>query len=233
MITVDEAGDVAAFANYTSADAAHTPAATPKPAAAPAPTPTPAPVAAAPVPTSAPSAPSTGDRVVASPYAKKLARESGITLAPITGTGPKGRIVAEDVLLAQKTVVTPPIAPTPAAPIPVPVPAPKISIPSTGLPSGVYQDFELSDLALAVSSRQTWSKANVPHYYLSVDINLEKVLAMREALNGSISGSGGGGNGSEETRIGVLDFFVKASALAMKKVCQSCLRQLIFYNYHR
>lgn len=222
MITVDEAADVAAFANYTIADAAPTPAAAPKPAAAPAPTPTPAPVAAtpAPVPTSAPSASSTGDRVVASPYAKKLARESGITLAAVTGTGPKGRIVAEDVLLAQKTAVTPPIAPTPVA-APIPVPVPKISIPSTGLPSGVYQDFELYNLALAVSSRQTWSKANVPHYYLSVDINLEKVLAMREALNGSGSGSGGGGKGSEETRIGVLDFFVKASALAMKKVCQS------------
>jgi pyruvate dehydrogenase E2 component (dihydrolipoamide acetyltransferase) len=76
----------------------------------------------------------------------------------------------------------------------------------------VYQDFELSDLALAVASRQVWAKQNVPHYYLSVDLNLSRVIQLREDLNKAAAGD------TEAVRVSVLDFFVKASALAMKKV---------------
>ena len=77
-----------------------------------------------------------------------------------------------------------------------------------GIP-GVYSDFQLSDLARSVADRQTAAKQSVPHYYLSVELNLSKLMALREELN-----RGGGKEGD----VSVLDMMVKASALAMKQV---------------
>ena len=84
-----------------------------------------------------------------------------------------------------------------------------------GVP-GVFSDFQLSDLARAVADRQTAAKQSVPHYYLSVELNLSKLMALREQLNQGTGGGGKGGNGGD---VSVLDLMVKASALAMKQVC--------------
>lgn len=206
MITVDEQADVAAFASYvhTASTAVAAPAAAPVAPSAPVTTPAAAPVAAAPVAaTSAAAAPSSGGRVFASPYARKLAREAGLPINAIPGSGPNGRVVGSDVMQAQKTGIK---TPTTGG---VSTSAPRVS---TGGVPGVYQDFELSDLALAVASRQVWAKQNVPHYYLSVELNLSKVLQLREDLNKAAAGD------ADAARVSVLDFFVKASALAMKKV---------------
>lgn len=209
MITVDEQADVAAFANYVHSGAASAPAAAPVPAkAAPTTAPVAAPAAPAPAAASATTVPSSGGRVFASPYARKLAREAGLPINAISGSGPNGRIVGEDVLSAQKTGIK--ISPTATTSGGVSTSAPARV--STGGVPGVYQDFELSDLALAVASRQVWAKQNVPHYYLSVELNLTKLLQLRDDLNKAGAGE------SDAARVSVLDFFVKASALAMKKV---------------
>lgn len=208
MITVEDPASIAAFANFTATvqAAAPTPPSSPPPVVASSST-----VAAIPTSTPISSVPSqtiTGDRVIASPYAKKLAREADIPINLIRGTGPHGRIIAEDVLVAQKTGVKAAAA-VPAAAIPVSPPAVgKVLLPPTGVP-GVYQDFELSDLGLAIAMRQTQSKQFIPHYYLSVEINLQNLLKLRASLNSA---------DEKGVKLSVLDFFIKASALAMKTV---------------
>lgn len=207
MITVDDQADVAAFASYvhtgaTAVVAAPTPTSTPAAAAVPTFTAS----TTAPVAPVASSAPSSGGRVFASPYARKLAREAGLPITAIAGSGPNGRVIGSDVMLAQKTGIKAPVATTGGVSTSTPARV------STGGIPGVYQDFELSDISLAVASRQVWAKQNVPHYYLSVDLNLSRVLQLREDLNKAAIGD------AEAVKVSVLDFFVKASALAMKKV---------------
>ena len=90
---------------------------------------------------------------------------------------------------------------------------------SQGVP-GVFTDFQLSDLARAVADQQTAAKQAVPHYYLSVELNLSKLLQLREELNQGQGGSKGGSGGGSGGDVSVLDMMVKASALAMKQVHQ-------------
>ena len=81
----------------------------------------------------------------------------------------------------------------------------------------MFTDFQLSDLARAVADQQTAAKQAVPHYYLSVELNLSKLLQLREELNQGQGSKGGSGSGGD---VSVLDMMVKASALAMKQVHQ-------------
>lgn len=220
MITVEDHADVAAFADYVFSDSASTPA---PPAAAPvkAAAPSPAPAAAAPAPApvaavavaapSTSSSASTGSRVVASPLARKMLRDAGLSataLESVRGTGAGGRVVSADVMALIAAGVPAPIA------APVHTQAPAVKAPAhtapvqyTSIP-GVYSDFELSDLARAVAARQTATMQQVPHYYLSVELNLAKLLTLREELNKSSNG----------VELSVLDFIVKASALAVEQV---------------
>ena len=221
MITVDDLADVAAFANYVYSDgtavtaaSASTVAAVHIPAASII-----SPVAqsvSAPATITSSSTP-TGGRVVASPLARKLLRDAGLpstALEGIKGSGPGGRVVSADVINAIATGIPSPAAPvahaavTPsaisAAPTQAPLASPAVSTQMSG--SSVYQDFELSDLAKSVAARQTAAKQQVPHYYLSVELNLSKLILLRNELNGS--------KGS----LSVLDFIVKASALAVNQV---------------
>jgi pyruvate dehydrogenase E2 component (dihydrolipoamide acetyltransferase) len=214
MITVEDAADVAAFADYVLGPAAVAapPAAAPAPVvkavAAPVVTPAPAAVSVS-VPSPSSSAP-TGSRVVASPLARKMLRDAGLpatALEGIQGTGSGGRVVSADVIARIASGVPAAAAPAqshaPAAKAAAHMaPAQVISVP------GVYSDFELSDLARAVAARQTASMQQVPHYYLSVELNLTKLISLREELNKSSNG----------IDLSVLDFIVKASALAVEQV---------------
>jgi pyruvate dehydrogenase E2 component (dihydrolipoamide acetyltransferase) len=219
MITVDEKEHVAAFADYkatASAAPVATPAPTPAPAHVAAAAAAPAPVAA-PVAAAATSAAATGHRVVASPLARKLMRDAGMSASAaqgIVGTGPGGRIVSADVISAIAAGATSKAAAPVAAPAAGRAAAPAVV--ASGVP-GVFQDFELSDLARAVADRQTAAKQSVPHYYLSVELNLTKLLRLREELNAA-SAPAKGAKGPADGGLSVLDFLVKASALAMKQV---------------
>lgn len=140
-----------------------------------------------------------GDRVKASPLARKIAREHGIDLRLIQGTGPQGRIVERDVLAyleAQKAAPTPPPAPAPA-PVPTPVPAPAVA----------GRTEPLSRLRQITAQRTTEAKQTIPHFYLTMEIDMEEALALRAKLN----------EADESLRVSVNDMIVKACAVALEK----------------
>ncbi|OQS01580.1 dihydrolipoamide acetyltransferase [Achlya hypogyna] len=202
FVTVDDASSVAALATF-SINAA-TPAAA-APAAAPIAAPvaaTPAPVSAAPA--AAPAANTIAGRVVASPLAKKIARESGVSLAGVSGSGPLGRIIRADVEEALARVQS-----QPAASAAVPAAAAPAASTAAPVVHGDYTDLPLSAKAQAFAAQLTQQKLDVPHYHLTIDVTLDKLLAARELLNKSRA---------ESEQLSVNDFILRAAALTMKKV---------------
>ncbi|WP_297369940.1 pyruvate dehydrogenase complex dihydrolipoamide acetyltransferase [Acidocella sp.] len=179
-------------------------------AAAPAPA---APVAAAPAmaaPVAAPSAPPapvarTGERIFASPLAKRIAGQNGIDLKLVKGTGPNGRIVRADVEKAQAAPapVAAPVAAAPAAP-PKPAPAPAITAPHTKIPH--------STMRKVIARRLTESKQSVPHFYLTVTIELDALMKLRGELNAKSPKDGAGA-----FKLSVNDLIIKACAIALKR----------------
>ena len=224
MVTVTDEGDVAAFKDFVVEAAA---AASAPPAAAVVAPPPPAPAAAAPTPThaAAPVAPATGGRVIASPRAHTLAKERGygeISALRIVGTGPGGRIIAQDVLeydpssvavVAVAAPVAAPAAVIAVAPTPAAAAAPVTSLPGPVAGPG-YTDYSLAAPALELASRLHASKQNVPHYYLTIDLSLDALLQLRSTLNSTMKLSDSGGDGA----ITVNDLLMKAAAAAMKTV---------------
>ena len=166
------------------------------PAAAPAPAPPPA--AAAPAP-AAPAPAKTGNRIIASPLARRLATAKGVDLATVTGSGPKGRIVKRDVESAA------PGAPAPKAEAPSPPPA-------LGAPLSPMPDFEAvphSFMRKTISRRLMESARDIPHFNVSVDVQLDSLLDTRKRLNTR--------DGTKQ-KISVNDFVIKAIALALARV---------------
>jgi pyruvate dehydrogenase E2 component (dihydrolipoamide acetyltransferase) len=220
MVTVEDEGDVAAFKDFVvEAGAAPAEPAAPAPAPveeAPA-APTPAPAAAAPTP-AAPSAPS-GERVFASPRAHTLAKQKGygdISALRIVGSGPGGRIIAEDVLnydpaTAPAAVAAEPVTAAAAAPAAAAVAPTAAPLPEPTVGPG-YTDYSLPASALELASRLHTSKQNVPHYYLTIDLTLDSLMELRSNLNGTMK------LGEEDSGITVNDLLMKAAAAAMKTV---------------
>ncbi len=173
----------------------------PAPAAAPAPTPAPAPAAA-------PAAP--GDRIKASPLAKRLAAEQGIDLKGVTGTGPGGRIVKADLEGAPAGAAAPAAAtaaPAPAAAAAAPAPAAAGAIPDFGIP---HEDEKLSGMRKTIARRLSQSMQEAPHIYLTVDIRLDALLKLRGELNASLESRG--------VKLSVNDMLIKALAVALERV---------------
>lgn len=190
-ILLEDGEDVSALENVK-------PGAKPEPAAAPAPeAPKPAPQAATapPSPASAPTQQTAGDRIKASPLAKRLAAEAGIDLYAIAGTGPKGRIVKRDVETARKSGVDPVQAPTMSVEITQP---------------GEFDLVPLDGMRKAIASRMTAAFRDVPHFPLTIDCQLDTLLATRKGINAEMAEAG--------VKISVNDFIVRAAALALKAV---------------
>jgi pyruvate dehydrogenase E2 component (dihydrolipoamide acetyltransferase) len=171
---LDSAGQEAAPAVPAPVDAAPAPPASPAPVvaeapAAPAPAPAPAP-AAAPVPAAASEpAVASGDRVFASPLARKLARDNGIDPATLAGSGPGGRILRDDVLHAVAAGgVAAPAAPAAAPAAPAPVPGEVVPH---------------SKLRQAVANALTASKQNSPHFYLTTSVRVDELMSLRASIN--------------------------------------------------
>eukprot|EP00899_Mesostigma_viride_P014009 jgi/Mesvir1/22609/Mv14055-RA.1 len=213
-VVAESADDIPAFKDYKSGGAPAKPAAkAPEKAAAPPPPPPPPPpkAAAAPAapkpaaaapPAAAPAA--AGSRVVASPLARKLAEEKGVDLALVKGTGPNGRIVKEDVLAFLESP-PPAQAAAPAAPAPA-APGPAAPAATTG-----YADIPVTMIRKVIASRLLQSKQTIPHYYLSSEVRLDKLNALRTELNAIQEAAKG-------PKLSVTDFIIKASALALMKV---------------
>jgi len=160
-----------------------------------------APAAAAAAPAAAPAtapAPQPQGRVFASPLARRMAKQSGLNLASIAGSGPKGRIVKVDVeaALAGGAPAQPAAAPA-AAPAPAPIAA-----------IGPYEDLPTSNMRKVIAQRLQEAKQSVPHFYLTIDCEIDALLKVRKELNGR----------SDDYKISVNDFVVRASALALRKV---------------
>ncbi len=200
----------AAPAAAAPAPAAAPPAATDSPA--PAATPTAAPAAAAP-----PAAASAG-RVFASPLAKRIAKQEGIDISAVSGSGPHGRIVQRDVedAIASGTGAAPQAAATPA-------PAAK-SAPAAGMaddailrmyPEGSYEVVPHDGMRRIIAERLTEAKQTIPHFYESVDVQLDELLALRTDIN---SKAASGPDGKPSYKISVNDFVIKAMGAALQQV---------------
>jgi pyruvate dehydrogenase E2 component (dihydrolipoamide acetyltransferase) len=196
-----------------SADTAPAPAAATTPApAAPSATAA-APAASAPAP--APAA-SGGARVFASPLARRIAKEKGLDLSTVRGSGPHGRIVRADVEGAQ-AVPAPATAAVPAA-VAAPAPAPMAAAPASPSAETIkklyadraYEEVTLDGMRRTIAARLTEAKQTIPHFYLRRDVQLDALMAFRETLNGQLAGRG--------VKLSVNDFIIKACAMALQAV---------------
>jgi pyruvate dehydrogenase E2 component (dihydrolipoamide acetyltransferase) len=156
------------------------------------------------------------ERVFSSPLARRLARDAGIDLARVQGSGPHGRIIARDVEAAKsgKGLVAPAAAIAPAAaPLAVQVPADdKIR---ALFESGSYEVVPHDNIRKVIARRLLEAKLTIPHFYLTVDCNIDKLLAAREEINAA---AGKDKEGKPAYKISVNDFVIKALALALQRV---------------
>ena len=231
-IIVEKAEDVAQFADFKDdgTNAIASPAA-PKsaaPAAAapapPAPAPPPATSAAAGPPAAAPAAttaatPTSGDRPFASPAAKRLAAEKGIDLSQLkSGSGMDGMITSRDVENFKPAAAS-------AAPSFVGGGAPL----SAGFPllgDAVFTDAETSNIRKVIAKRLQQSKHQIPHYYLTVECNMDKIMKLRGEINTTYE--------KEGVKLSVNDFIIKATALSCRRVpeCNSAWMDSHIRQYH-
>ena len=144
-------------------------------------------------------------RIKASPLARRLAKQKGINLAAITGTGPKGRITKGDVEKVARRGIS--LGAGTAAVVP---PAPR-PMPTGPLPyhEDEFERVENSMMRKAIARRLTESKQQVPHFYLSVDVEMDRLMDLRAQLNEAADGA---------FKLSVNDFVIKAVAKALVDV---------------
>uniref|UniRef100_UPI0035ADD3D0 2-oxo acid dehydrogenase subunit E2 n=1 Tax=Tabrizicola sp. TaxID=2005166 RepID=UPI0035ADD3D0 len=160
-----------------------------------------------------------GARVFASPLARRIAKEKGLDLAAVTGSGPHGRIVRADVEGVQPVAVKPAAAPVAAeAPKAAPAPAAAAAMP-TGMAAETvlkmyadraYEEVALDGMRRTIAARLTEAKQTIPHFYLRRDVKLDALMAFREQLNKQLEGRG--------VKLSVNDFIIKACAVALQAV---------------
>jgi len=198
-----------------------------KSASTPAPSPQPSPQRGegGPAPRPQPSAPAMprtngapAGRIFSSPLARRLAREAGIDLGRVQGTGPHGRVVARDIEAAKSgTGLRPPglAAPgTAPAAAPMAVRAPSDEKIRALFEPGSYEVVPHDNMRKIIAQRLTESKLTIPHFYLTIDCTLDKLLAAREEINVTAPEH----DGKPAYKISVNDFVIKALALALQKV---------------
>ena len=193
-------------------------AAVAKPAAA-------APVAAAaaavpaPVAVAATAPVASGARVFASPLARRIAKEKGLDLTQVAGSGPHGRIVRADVEGASPVLAAPattvPVSAVAAAAAPAPVKAAMPTGMSAETVLKMYADRDFTEVPLdgmrrTVAARLTEAKQTIPHFYLRREVRLDALMAFRELLNKGLEARG--------VKLSVNDFIIKASAIALQAV---------------
>ncbi len=175
---------------------------------------------AAPLPASATTGERGDGRIFASPLARRMAQHAGLDLAAIRGSGPQGRIVKADIDAALSAARGIPAAPTPQAAAPrsaatpsgplAPPAAPALSKERVAALAGnpPYTERPLNAMRRVIARRLTESKRTVPHFYLTIDCEIDALLKIRAELNVK----------SEAYRISVNDFVIRAAALALRRV---------------
>jgi pyruvate dehydrogenase E2 component (dihydrolipoamide acetyltransferase) len=197
------------------ASAVEAPAATPAPAAAPvveaaAPAPVAAaPAAAAPTPAAAAPAPVTdGARVFASPLARRLARENAIDLAALSGTGPHGRIVKSDIETAMTSGAGKAAPSAPAAAAPQAMPDDQVL---KLFEEGSYEAVKHDNMRKVIARRLVEAKTTIPHFYLTLDCDIDTLLDLRGQINAAAPQV----DGKPAYKVSVNDMVIKALALAL------------------
>jgi pyruvate dehydrogenase E2 component (dihydrolipoamide acetyltransferase) len=160
-------------------------------------------------------APAASDgRTFASPLARRLAKESGIDLAAIEGSGPHGRIVKRDVEAALSSGIA---GPAPAGTAVATMPPTPMTVPDERILSlydkGSYEVLPHDAMRKIIAQRLTQSKQTIPHFYLSVECRLDELLGARERLNAVAPKEG-----PRAYKLSVNDFIIKALALALQQV---------------
>ena len=162
----------------------------------------------------------TGSRIFSSPLARRLAKDAGIELSRISGTGPHGRIIARDVEAAKSGQGLK--APAAAAPAAAPQAAAPAIAPSMSdqqvralFEDGSYEVVPHDGMRRTIAQRLTQSMQTIPHFYLTMDCNLDKLLALRGQVNAAASKDK---DGKPAYKLSVNDFVVKAMAVALQRV---------------
>ncbi|MFG1411282.1 pyruvate dehydrogenase complex dihydrolipoamide acetyltransferase [Xanthobacter sp. VTT E-85241] len=173
-------------------------------------------------PPAAPAANGQGGRVFASPLARRLAKEKGIDLAALPGSGPHGRVVARDVEgakpgAAPAAAAAPASAPAAAAPAPAKaaVSGPTADQVKAMFEAGSFEEVQLDGMRKTIAKRLVESEQLTPTFYLSVDCDLDDLMKLRETVNSMASKDK---DGKPVYRVSVNDFIIKAMALALQKV---------------
>ena len=184
-------------------------AGTPAPAKAAAPAPAAPAAAPAAPPSPSPAAPAqaAGARIFASPLAKRMAAEAGLDLAAIKGSGPRGRIIKADVEAAKQAPSAAKPAAAPQAAKPAPAAAPAAAPQPFETP---YVEVANSTMRKVIARRLSDSKRDIPHYYLTIECNIDPLLELRDKLNART------GEGPAAFKLSVNDFVIRAVALALR-----------------
>ncbi len=205
----ESAGDIVAEAQAEAVSAPPAEAVSVAPPTVTAAVPSPTVTAAVPSPTPAP-----GERIFASPLAKRLAQQNGLELAQIAGSGPRGRIVKIDVeatIAAGPASPTVMAAPTPASAAPTTTVVPPAPTTSADPIFALMPEFDATPhtgMRKAIAKRLTESARDIPHFNISSDIELDNLLALRKDLNE---------REGADYKLSVNDFIVKAVALSLKR----------------
>ncbi|MGV2978890.1 pyruvate dehydrogenase complex dihydrolipoamide acetyltransferase [Camelimonas sp. ID_303_24] len=218
-IIAEEGEDVAAAgaakpkaaAQEKPAAAAPAPEAQGKPATTPARTPIMAKQASQPT---AQSGATGGRRVFASPLARRIAKEAGVDLAALKGSGPRGRIIERDVLEAKTSGGARLAAATALAPAPALASGPDSAAVRAMFAPGSFEEIPLDGMRKTIARRLVESKQTVPHFYLTVDCEIDALLALRTDINGAAPN---GEDGKPAWKVSVNDLVVKAFAAALRR----------------
>jgi len=136
-------------------------------------------------------------RVKASPLARRMAKEAGVDLKLVTGSGPGGRVVRRDLQGAATVAPSPPTVPVSRVPLPE-------------RPEGAYQDVPLTQIRKTIAKRLATSLGPIPHFFLTSEVDMERAAEAREALNKQLGDQGGG-------KVSFNDIIIKATALALSR----------------
>jgi len=163
----------------------------------------------------APARATEGSRIFSSPLARRLARDAGIDLGRIQGSGPHGRIIARDVAAARSGKGLTP-APTAApSPAPMAVAAPSDDKIRALFEPGSYETVPHDNMRRVIARRLVEAKLTIPHFYLTLECAIGSLLAAREEINGAAPKDK---DGKPAYKVSVNDFVIKALALALQRV---------------
>ncbi len=207
LVEPGEKADAAPAAKPAPAPATPKTEPAPAPAAPPVQATTPS-VAPAAKPNGHDAAPS-GGRAIASPLARRMAQQAGLDLGALAGSGPNGRIVKADIEAALAKGPAPKAAPAPAAAAPA-APAPKAPAAPITAP---HQAVPHSTMRKVIARRLSESKRDIPHFYVSMDIELDALLKLRSQLNANSPKDGPGA-----FKLSVNDLVIKAAAVTLRRI---------------